>query len=85
MVKSWSSRLQAISFSVAIDYDSFIELTNTIRGLNEETGKFWNDDHPNSKPLELLVLGALRLMARNYTFDDLFEATGISISTHNVF
>lgn len=36
-------------------------------------------------PLELLILGALRYLGRGWTFDDLEEATGISVATHRNF
>lgn len=38
-----------------------------------------------SAPVELLVLGALRVLARRWTFDDLFEATFISAEIHRKF
>jgi hypothetical protein len=36
-------------------------------------------------PLELLILGALRVLGRRSTFDDLYEATFISAEVHRVF
>lgn len=36
-------------------------------------------------PLELKVLGALRVLGRHATFDDIEEATGISAETHRLF
>ena len=35
--------------------------------------------------LDLLMLGALRVLGRGWTFDDLEEATGVSQETHRVF
>jgi hypothetical protein len=68
-----------------IDQPSFIELVSTIRSLNDLNGKFWNVTHANSKPVELLVLGCLRILARNWTLDDCAEQTCISVSTFSVF
>ena len=36
-------------------------------------------------PMELLLLGSLRILTRNWTFDDLREATLISERTHRTF
>ena len=36
-------------------------------------------------PIELLVLGSLRYMARSWTFDDFQEVTGISKETYRIF
>jgi len=36
-------------------------------------------------PMELLVLGSLRILTRNWTLDDLREATLISERTHRTF
>jgi Plant transposon protein len=36
-------------------------------------------------PLEILILGALRYLGRGWTFDDLFESTGVSEVVHRVF
>jgi hypothetical protein len=68
-----------------IDQPSFIELVNTIRSLTDMNGKFWNVSHRNSKPVELLILGSLRILARNWTLDDCAEQTCISVSTFSVF
>ena len=68
-----------------IDQPAFIDLVNTIKNLTPETGKFWNDKHPKSKPIELLILGSLRILTRNYTLDCLWEQTRISPNTHSRF
>ena len=68
-----------------ISRDAIMEMVNTIRGLTEEEGKFWDDTHPQCKPLELLVLGSIRMLTRNWTLDCVREATYISTSTIAVF
>ena len=68
-----------------ISRDGVMELTNTIRNLDADKGKFWPDDQPRSRPLELLVLGSLRMMSRCWTLDDVHEATFISTTTMHSF
>ena len=36
-------------------------------------------------PLDILILGALRYLGRGWTFDDLFESTGVSEEIHRKF
>ena len=51
--------------------------------------RWWDDSVSASKiptsPLELLLLGALRYLSRGWTFDDITESTGISISVLTYF
>ena len=38
-----------------------------------------------ASPIDLLVLGSLRILTRNVTLDDLYEQTFISSEVHRVF
>ena len=38
-----------------------------------------------TSPIELLLLGTLRYLGRGWTFDDIEEATAISLEVHRVF
>lgn len=68
----------------AYDKCEFNEVLHHIRGAN-----IWSEK-PNAAgkpavPMELLLLGSLRILTRNWTFDDLLEATFISERTHRKF
>jgi len=39
----------------------------------------------SAAPLEILILGVLRVLARRWTFDDLYEASYISAEVHRRF
>ena len=39
----------------------------------------------DANPVELLLLGTLRILTRNWTFDDVYEATKISERCHRAF
>jgi hypothetical protein len=56
----------------------------------QETGEhFWKKKHDaarrESSPVELLVMGSLRILTRNVTLDDLYEQTFISAEAHRCF
>jgi hypothetical protein len=67
-------------------FDSVHELVKKIR---EPEHYFWRNatdaSGKDSSPLELLVLGSLRILTRNVTLDDLFEQTFISGEVHRNF
>ena len=61
----------------AYDKCEFLEVLQHLRAAN-----IWSEK-PNAAgkppvPMELLLLGSLRILTRNWTFDDLLEATFIS-------
>ena len=59
-----------------VDQPGVVEICNTIKNLPEDK-RFWTDKCGKSTPLELLVLGALRILSRNWTFDCVSECTNI--------
>lgn len=65
----------------ADDKSQFREVLEHVRAAN-----FWSERAiaagKAAVPLELLLLGSLRILTRNWTFDDLLEATFISKRTH---
>ena len=67
-----------------VDLEDIKEVCNAIKALPEDKA-IWTDKVGLSAPLELYVLGAFQMLARNWTFDDLYEATGISRQCHAVF
>jgi hypothetical protein len=77
-------RLFAYRFSFS--FESVKELIAKV----QETGEhFWKKKHDaagrESSPIELLVLGSLRILTRNVTLDDLYEQTFISAEVHRCF
>ena len=69
-------------------YSSFIDLLNVIK--SDHTFRRWHDGNKDCvkkacSPIGLLLLGSLRYLGRGFTFDDLFEATGISEEVHRNF
>ena len=71
-------------------YSEFWKLVDIIK--NEGNGYFdrWmgceNDfSEEQTSPIELLLLGTLRYLGRGWTFDDIEEATAISLEVHRVF
>ena len=67
-----------------VDQPGVIEICNTIKNLPEDK-QFWTDKCNKSTPLELLVLGVLRTLTRNWTFDCISESTNVSQEVHRVF
>ena len=67
-----------------VDQPGVIEICNTIKNLPEDK-QFWTDKCNKSTPLELLVLGVLRILSRNWTFDCISESTNVSQEVHRVF
>ena len=68
------------------NFDSVHEIVTKI----QESGHyFWRNKTDNkgkpSSPIELLVLGSLRILTRNATLDDLVEQTFISNEVHRCF
>ena len=67
-------------------FDSVLEIVEKIK---EAEHYFWKSstDHrgKNASPIHLLVLGSLRILTRNVTFDDLQEQTFISRDVHRCF
>ena len=68
----------------AYDKSQFHEVLVHIRAANIWSEKANAAGKP-AVPLELLLLGSLRILTRNWTFDDLLEATFISERTHRKF
>ena len=68
------------------NFDSVHEI---VAKIQEEEHYFWRNKTDNrgklSSPIELLVLGSLRLLTRNITLDDLREQTFISSEVHRCF
>ena len=68
------------------NFDSVHEI---VAKIQEKEHYFWRNKTDNtgklSSPIELLVLGSLRLLTRNVTLDDLREQTFISSEVHRCF
>jgi hypothetical protein len=77
-----NSRLFAYRFSF-----SFESVKKLI--VKQPDEHFWKNKHDAagrpSTPIELLVLGSLRLLTHNVTLDDLYEQTFISPEVHRCF
>jgi hypothetical protein len=54
------------------------------RNPNDENGIF-HPAYKNAAPLELKLLGALRILGRGGPFDDLYDGSGIHENTHRTF
>ena len=67
-----------------VDQPQLMEICQAIKNLPEEK-KIWTDKTGKSTPIEILVMGALRVLARNWTFDDVEESSGASAEVHRVF
>ena len=63
-----------------VDQPGVMEICNTIKNLPEDK-QFWTDKVNKSTPLVILVLGVLRVLARNWTFDCVSEATNVHLTT----
>ena len=69
-------------------YQSFRDLLDIIKA--DDAFCRWHDGNMDStkkpcSPIGLLLLGSLRYLGRGFTFDDLYEATGISEEVHRRF
>ena len=73
-------------FRFSHNFDSVQEI---IAKIQEGEHYFWRNKTDNkgkpSSPIELLVLGSLRILTRNVTLDDLVEQTFISSEVHRCF
>ena len=72
-------RLPYKSYQTLLEIVERSEYFSRWNNLNEPTNKI-----PKT-PISLLLLGALRYLGRGWTFDDLTEATGVSIYVHRNF
>ena len=77
---------QLFAYRFSFSFKSVKELIAKV----QETGEhFWKKKHDaarrESSPIELLVLGSLRILRRNVTLDDLYEQTFISAEVHRCF
>jgi hypothetical protein len=79
-----NSRLFAYRFSF-----SFESVKELIAKIKEHDEHFWKNKNDaagrEASPIELLVLGSLRLLTRNVTLDNLYEQTFISAEVHRCF
>ena len=67
-------------------YDTFEELVDEARKCDWfPTYEKCNALGQMGIPLDILILGALRYLGRGWTFDDLYEATGVSEEVHRRF
>jgi DDE superfamily endonuclease len=67
-------------------YTNFLELASELK--QHEMFRQWTKKDCTGdpcSPLELLLLGSLRILGRNDTTDSLYEATNVSRETHRVF
>jgi hypothetical protein len=72
-----------------LPYQQYLELVAYAK-TSPEYFKRWFDDSKDvtgesAAPLEILILGVLRYLGRGWTFDDLWENTGIHAETHRQF
>lgn len=72
-----------------LPYQQYLELVAYTK-TSPEYFKRWFDDSTDvtgerAAPLEILVLGVLRYLGRGWTFDDLWENTGVHAETHRQF
>lgn len=88
--KTWRDPLhrngRLFRFRFSHSFDSVHEI---VAKIQEEEHYFWRSKQDNRgracSPIELLVLGSLRLLTRNVTLDDLVEQTFISSEVHRCF
>ena len=69
-----------------LTYESFMELFHDIKQhviFKRWTGVDAVGDPPSN--MQLLLLGVLRFIGRNWILDDVSEANGISVDTNNAF
>ena len=77
---------QQFRYRFRIPYESFLSLYDDI--TNHPCFAQWSrSDAVGDKPanIKLLLLGCMRYIGRAWTFDDIYEANGISISTNRHF
>ena len=77
-------RLFAYRFSF-----SLITVRELVSKIKEKEENFWKRKYDaagrEASPIDLLVLGSLRILTRNVTLDDLYEQTFISSEVHRIF
>jgi hypothetical protein len=65
---------------------SFLDMKELIKKVKEPGESFWKSGQDaagrESSPIDLLVLGSMRILTRNVTLDDLYEQTFISAEVH---
>lgn len=69
-----------------IPYPVHLELYELIK--DEERFRRWQNKDATGKqaaPMELMLLGALRVITRQWTFEDISEATGVSTESNRLF
>jgi hypothetical protein len=68
---------------------SFVAMKELIKKVKEPAENFWKKGYDaagrESAPIDLLVLGSMRILTRNVTLDDLYEQTFISAEVHRIF
>ena len=69
---------------LVVDQPGVIEICSAIKNLPEDK-QLWTDKRSKSTPLELLALGALRTLSRNWTFNCISESTNVSQEARRVF
>ena len=62
---------------------SFLDMKELIKKVKEKNGQ--DAAGRESSPIDLLVLGSMRILTRNVTLDDLYEQTFISAEVHRFF
>jgi hypothetical protein len=81
-----NSLLQQFRRRFRIPYETFLNLSTDIK--NDKGFDQWSrSDAVGDRPMDikLLLLGCLRYIGRAWTYDDIYEANGISISTNRQF
>jgi len=69
-----------------LPYANYLELLEMVKADDRfERWKSCDATGRPSSPIELLVLGVLRVLGRGWTFDDLDEATAVGEETHRQF
>ena len=68
---------------------SLISVRELVSKVKEKKENFWKRNYDaagrEASPIDLLVLGSLRILTRNVTLDDLYEQTYISSEVHRLF
>ena len=68
---------------------SLISVRELVSKIKEKEENFWKRNYDaagrEASPIDLLVLGSLRILTRNVTLDDLYEQTYISSEVHRLF
>lgn len=81
-----TAKYQLFRLRFRVPYELFVRILEDIRNSDPPMFKETRDAAGReSHPLELKLLGALRVLGRAHTFDDLEEVTFISKDRHRVF